>query len=251
MKTIDEINQEFVKELLHEMDAPADNHVIGVATLGRPHISDNNPVGEAPSYTPAPCRTTAIVGDDPPPPIIPLSHKPAPVGASCACRRRASDIIFYAVIALILVAALLYSGKTNDAYHLFGYSGFTVLSGSMQREIPQGSLVITKQVVPRDIKVGDDITFVRSDNTTVTHRVVAIIRDFEETGRTVFQTQGLENAEPDEEYVHAGNVIGVVKHTIPNLGFLLAYVSENIGLVLLMLGGVLIATIMIGRLSCG
>ena len=161
--------------------------------------------------------------------------------------RRLSDILFYVVIAFILVVTLVFGGKTQDGFQLFGYSGFTVLSGSMQREIPEGSLVITKIVDPVEIKVGDDITFVRDDNTTVTHRVINIIEDYKGSGGRGFQTQGLENPDPDRDVVHEGNVIGVVKHSIPELGYILSYVSENIGLVFLILGGILVATIALSK----
>jgi len=162
-----------------------------------------------------------------------------------------SDIIFYAVIAFILVATLLYSGRTNNGFQLFGYSGFTVLTRSMQSEIPQGALVITKEVDPNTIEVGDDITFIRSDNATVTHRVVNIIDDYENSGYKVFQTQGIENPDPDPDYVYAGNIIGVVKYSIPELGFFLSYVAENIGFVFIILGGILVAAIALGKVFTG
>jgi len=162
-----------------------------------------------------------------------------------------SDIIFYAVIAFILVATLLYSGRTNNGFQLFGYSGFTVLTRSMQSEIPQGALVITKEVDPETIKVGDDITFIRSDNATITHRVVAILNNYEDSGYTVFQTQGIENPDPDPDYVYAGNIIGIVKYSMPELGFFLSYVAENIGFVFIILGGILVAAIALGKVFTG
>ena len=161
--------------------------------------------------------------------------------------KRVSDAVFYIIIALILITTLVYSSKTGSGVHLFGYSGFTVLTPSMQREIPQGSLIITKEIDPEEIKIGDDITFIRSDNITVTHRVVDVIENYQGSEQTVFQTKGLENPEPDMEYVFPANVIGVVKFKIPELGNILKYVSENIGLVFLVLGGVLVAIIAFGR----
>jgi len=161
--------------------------------------------------------------------------------------RLVSDVAFYAVIAFILIATLLYSGRAYNGFHIFGYSGFSVLSGSMEREIPQGSLVITKEVKPENIKIGDDITFIRRDNATITHRVVNIIENYEGSGNKVFQTQGLENPEPDPDLVFPGNIIGVVQYTIPGLGFFLNYIADNIGLVFIILGGVLVAVIAISK----
>jgi len=161
--------------------------------------------------------------------------------------KRLSDILFYVVIVIILIITLVFGGKTHDAFHMLGYSGFTVLSGSMQREIPEGSLVITKSVDPQTIKIGDDITFIRDDNITVTHRVISILEDYNGSGDRGFQTQGLENPDPDRDIVYAGNIIGLVKFSIPELGFILGYASENIGLLFAILGGILIAAIALSR----
>ena len=103
--------------------------------------------------------------------------------------KRASDVLFYVVIAFIIFATFAFGGKTYDGFHLLGYSGYTVLSGSMQSEIPEGSLVITKNVDPYNIKTGDDITFVRSDSAIVTHRVVDIVEDYSGSGGRGFQTK--------------------------------------------------------------
>jgi len=163
--------------------------------------------------------------------------------------KRFTDVLFYVIIAFIIIATLVIGGSNHQGFHLLGHSGFTVLSGSMQREIPEGSLVITRSVDPDTIKIGDDITFVRSDNATITHRVVNIIEDYSGNGNRGFQTQGLENPEPDRETVYAGNVIGLVKLSVPELGYALSYVSDHIGIVFALLGGILIATIALGRAS--
>ena len=163
-------------------------------------------------------------------------------------RVRWPDVLFYAVIAVILITTALYSGKHNDGFRLFGYSGFAVLSGSMEREIPQGSLVITKKTDPRDVRVGSDITFVRSDNATVTHRVVTIYNNYEGMGLIAFETKGLENPEPDAELVYEGNLIGVVIHTVPKAGAALNYISNNIGLVLIILSALLVMSVAVSKL---
>ena len=161
--------------------------------------------------------------------------------------KRLSDVLFYVVIAFIIIATLVFSGKAHEGFSFLGYSGFTVLSGSMQSEIPEGSLVITKEVDSGKIKTGDDITFLRDDNATITHRVIEIIENYPVNGTRGFRTKGLENPEPDSEIVHEGNVIGVVELSIPELGYTLNYVSNNIGILFLILGGVLLATVALGK----
>ena len=166
--------------------------------------------------------------------------------------KRITDIVFYAVIAFILIATLIFSGKIeNNGFRFFGYKAFNVVTGSMEKEIPRGSLVVTKNVAPDTIRIGDDITFIKSDNSTVTHRVVNIIDNIEDSGIRAFETQGIANPEPDMDLVYEGNVIGIVKQSFPGLGSTLAYISDNIGLVFLILGGIMVAMIAIGRASQG
>ena len=161
--------------------------------------------------------------------------------------RRAADIVFYAVIAFILIAALIFSGRIdNNGFRIFHYKAFTVLTPSMEKEIPQGALVITKDVDPKTIEIGDDITFIRDDNATVTHRVVNILENYNGSSIRAFETQGIANPDPDPDVVYEGNIIGVVKYSIPELGFTLTYISDNIGLVFLVLGGILVVMIALG-----
>ena len=156
---------------------------------------------------------------------------------------RLSDIVFYAALVLVLVLTFVSSKRENGGFRLLGYSGFTVLTDSMQREIPQGSLVLVKEVDPDSIRVGDDITFVRSDNLLITHRVVSIHENENGIPGRAFETQGLENPLPDAEYTHESNVVGVVKSVIPELGFTWEYISKNIGIILIVLGALAVTAV--------
>jgi len=150
-----------------------------------------------------------------------------------------SDIIFYTVIIVTVIVALVSNGQSADSFRVFGYSGYKVVTNSMQREIPQGSLVIVKVVEPGTIQVGDDITFIRADNAIITHRVISIIENYENSGARAFRTQGIENTEPDAEFVFADNVIGVVRYTIPKMGLVLSWIADNVAIVFLFLGGII------------
>ena len=163
----------------------------------------------------------------------------------------ALNILFYTIIVLVLLVTLVFSRKSVGGLSLFGYSGFHVLTGSMQSEIPQGSLVITKDVTPGGIQVGDDITFIRSDNAIVTHRVVGIMENVDGSGALAFQTKGVDNPDADREIVYAENVIGVVKLCIPKLGLALARVSENINIVFLCVVGFILIALVINKLQAG
>lgn len=158
------------------------------------------------------------------------------------------DIAFYLfLIVLVVSAALLKGGDSGAPKSLAGFSMFTVLTGSMQDEIPQGSLVITQQTDPQKLKIGDDITYLSSPTTTVTHRIVGIIENYKDTGQRAFETQGIMNAKPDEQPVPAGNVVGKVIFHSYALGRVFTVLSEHwlIFLILLVLTVALIKTLKI------
>lgn len=158
------------------------------------------------------------------------------------------DIAFYLfLIVLVVSAALLKGGDSGAPKSLAGFSMFTVLTGSMQDEIPQGSLVITQQTDPRELKIGDDVTYLSSPTTTVTHRIVGIIENYNNTGQRAFETQGIMNAKPDEQPVPAGNVVGKVIFHSYALGRAFTVLSEHwlVFLILLVLTGALIKTLKI------
>ena len=158
------------------------------------------------------------------------------------------DIAFYLfLIVLVVSAALLKGGDSGAPKSLAGFSMFTVLTGSMQDEIPQGSLVITQQTDPRELKIGDDVTYLSSPTTTVTHRIVGIIEKYNNTGQRAFETQGIMNAKPDEQPVPAGNVVGKVIFHSYALGRAFTVLSEHwlVFLILLVLTVALIKTLKI------
>ena len=141
-----------------------------------------------------------------------------------------SGVLFYGFLIALVVGVFFLSGNQEAGVprHMAGFSAMRVLTGSMQSEIPQNSLIITRRVDPREIRVGDDITFLVSETITVTHRVIAIHEDMDETGGRGFQTQGVENPQPDREIVLPENIIGrVIWHNLL-LGQALLFVRENI-----------------------
>jgi len=141
-----------------------------------------------------------------------------------------SNIAYYLLIIMAVIIAFIYSGS-HGVRNFFGYSYFTVLTTSMQSEIPQGSLVITKHVESNSIKIGDDITYFKSSESTVTHRVVDIYENYNQSGERGFQTKGIENSSPDQDIVASANVVGVVILTVPVLGFVFYYIASRIWLV--------------------
>lgn len=89
-----------------------------------------------------------------------------------------------------------------------GWQLHTVVSASMSPVLQVGEVVVTKQVDPTTIEVGDIITF-RSpiDGQLVCHRVIGI----NQNERLYFQTMGDANKRPDLFQVPAENVAGVIR----------------------------------------
>ncbi len=117
--------------------------------------------------------------------------------------------------------------KGNGAPNsIAGFSAFTVLSSSMESEIPKGSLVITKRIDPNELKVGDDITYMNSPTTTITHRIVDVIEEYDEFGDRAFKTKGIMNDSPDKLPVPAANVVGKVIFHNYELGQVVEFVSQ-------------------------
>ncbi|MCL2655280.1 MAG: signal peptidase I [Coriobacteriia bacterium] len=151
-------------------------------------------------------------------------------------KRRVVGAVFYgALVALIVVIVMATGQRSNAPRTLFGYSALTVLTGSMQSEIPQGSLVITKSVDPATIQVGDDITYMLNANTSVTHKVITIYEPSESSAQCWFQTKGVDNNLPDQALVAASNVVGRVIFHVPAVGRIAELIGGNAVLIALFL----------------
>jgi signal peptidase I len=78
------------------------------------------------------------------------------------------------VITVILIIVTVRSRFKGEQPSIFGYKIYEVQSGSMTPTINVGSLIIVKQINPKDIKTNDIITYKGSTQSLVTHRVVDI-----------------------------------------------------------------------------
>lgn len=106
---------------------------------------------------------------------------------------------------------------------LMGYEIYEVVSGSMEPEIPVGSVIYVKAAEPGTIAAGDVIAFGRNGS-VVTHRV--------EENRYVegeFITKGDANSEEDMEPVKYDSLIGKVERHIPVLGIIMTLLASNTG----------------------
>jgi len=173
-------------------------------------------------------------------------HGPAAVPAVRSKRRSGKivfDVLFYGLLLCLVGSAFLFS--RGDKKPVLGYSFMNVISGSMQSVYPVDSLVVIKETGADAIRIGDDITFVREDKTAVTHRVIGITENYDETGERGFETQGVDNDAPDFEIVSAVNVVGVVKFHIPRVGQWLEWLRGNLIFTLCFTAGILLLAILL------
>ena len=118
-----------------------------------------------------------------------------------------------AAIALILVSVFVLLSvvltPAGQVPQVLGYSVFRVMTGSMEPEIREDSLLVVQKTPPEDIAPGDIISFFSPDpmleGAVNTHRVVRIEK---ENGRTQFITKGDANVIEDTYPTDASALVG-------------------------------------------
>ena len=153
-----------------------------------------------------------------------------------------SELLLYVILAAAILAAFSYGAKPGT-HNFLGFSYANVLTRSMQSEIPQGSLVLVRHVDPGEIKVGDDITYLREDNSTVTHKVMTIYENYNLSGQRGFVTKGVDNPDPDPDVVYADNVLGVVMFHVANVGTILSDIAEHIWAIAVIFAALLLLSV--------
>lgn len=161
-----------------------------------------------------------------------------------------STIATVFIIIVILFAAVIsfvfYNAKQNKEIPSFlGSTAFAIQTDSMEDEIKEGDFILGKKCDPKELEVGDIITFYTVDSSgkafVNTHRIVEI----EETsfGR-VFTTKGDNSPDIDPRRVYEGDIISQYNgFRIPLLGDFLTFLSGQVGFFLCIVLPVLLYTI--------
>ncbi len=157
-----------------------------------------------------------------------------------------STILSWTIFVLLAICAvlLIYYFIATKIYELKGssyepeFSLYTIVSPSMTPNINVYDVIVDLKVDdPKDIKIGDVITFVSSSNETngmiITHRVVSVIKD--EFGKYSYQTKGDHNPIEDSGRVSFESIIGRVAFRLPGLGRIQSMFSSSTGLILILL----------------
>lgn len=125
----------------------------------------------------------------------------------------------------LLVAVVVLIAMALVGVRLVGFQPFAVLSPSMTPKYGVGDLVYALPTDPEEIQVGDVLTFVaNAEGTIVTHRVDEVDRE-----NRCFYTKGDANESRDGNPVVYENVVGVVKFSLPKMGYVSSYLTSESG----------------------
>lgn len=141
------------------------------------------------------------------------------------------------IFTTLLVIAVLLLAVALVGVRLVGLWPFTVLSGSMEPTYHTGSVIYVKSVDYRELKVGDPITFMLSEDMVATHRIVEIVPDEEDPTVLRYRTKGDANESEDGGLVHYKNVIGKPVFSIPKIGYFVNYIQKPPGPYVAIAGG--------------
>ena len=138
-------------------------------------------------------------------------------------------VLMVAILAVLLVGT-----------RFIGLMPFTVLSGSMEPVYSAGDLIYVKEVDPFELEEGTIITFMLSEDTIATHRIVEVVPDAEDDTVIRFKTKGDANESEDGGLVHYKNVIGTPIFSVPKLGYVANFIQEPPGTYVAIAAGALI-----------
>ena len=134
-------------------------------------------------------------------------------------------ILLFLIVILMLIVVIL-QRVTDNSVTIGGFRIFTVATGSMVPKYEVGDVLISKEIDPSEIKVGDDIVYKGKEGSfngkVVTHRVISIE---EQGGEYHIITQGIANEQADPEITDE-QVYGKIIYKVKTLSFISKMVSN-------------------------
>ena len=141
------------------------------------------------------------------------------------------ETVVWAVLVLATTPYILYTVP-----QLFGADAYIVTSGSMEPNIPEGSVVYEKEVEASQVMEGDVVIFEPNNSqirgNTVVHRVVDTRV---ENYTRQFKTKGDANAQADPGWTPSYNIVGKKIFSLPHLGQIIQ-ISNTIPFILTVVG---------------
>lgn len=154
-----------------------------------------------------------------------------------AAKRHASDekdqsrgVLYYLGLGLsggLLALVVLLGVMAIVVPAVGGATPMTVLTGSMEPNLPPGTLVIVRPVETQDVRVGDVITYriTPTESGVVTHRVTDVAKSSD--GIRSFTTKGDNNDLADAAAVAPRQLVGTLWYSIPWIGYVNNLVGAN------------------------
>ncbi|MEY8517080.1 signal peptidase I [Lachnospiraceae bacterium 29-84] len=127
------------------------------------------------------------------------------------------------IIGILILLSVIGTCLPVTVPQFLGYGVYNVVSGSMEPEIPIGSVIYVQPVEPETIAEGDVIAF-QSGESVIAHRVVK-----NQTVEGSFKTKGDANAGEDMNDVDYASLIGRIIAHYPMLGAMLELYTSNVG----------------------
>ena len=142
------------------------------------------------------------------------------------------------IFSLILICNLtiIIKGTVNPKTppSVFGVTPLVVMSGSMSGDaedhIEVGDLILSSKAEPAKLQVGDVISFMESETTVVTHRIIEVGKT--EDGKIQWITKGDANNTEDKKPVTEDQLVGVYKMRIPKAGDFAMFMQTSLGMII-------------------
>lgn len=129
-------------------------------------------------------------------------------------------ILMFLVVVLTLVIVIA-QRVTNNNITIGGIRIFSVATGSMIPVYNVGDVLVSKEIEPEEIKVGDDIVYKGKESSfsgkVITHRVISVEK--QEDGNYKIITKGVANNEEDPA-ISETQVYGKIVYKVHILSFL-------------------------------
>lgn len=145
--------------------------------------------------------------------------------------------IFVGLVVALAVCMMIFTIVSVNTFDradrsLFGYKAFIVLSDSMSAtDFSAGDLVLSKEVDPATLQVGDIISFQSTDpdnyGEVVTHKIRELTTD--ENGNPGFITYGTTTDTNDENIVTYDFVLGKYQTKLPGVGKFFQFLKTTPG----------------------
>jgi len=133
-------------------------------------------------------------------------------------------------IFFILLAIVAFFSVSANTGLLGNYKSLVVQSGSMENTIMTGDIILIKPQL--QYNKNDVVTFKEADERIVTHRIVAVNN---EGDNTIFITKGDANRSIDNDTITEDQILGKVVFVVPKIGFMVAFAKSLFGLIILIL----------------